>query len=829
MATIGGTAGADVISGTSKSDQISAGDGNDTVAAGNGNDTVLGGAGNDFIDGGEGNDTLDGGTGNDIFTGGEGNDTVYGGDGDDVINGGEGNDKIYGGAGNDRIIASYDNDTIDGGTGIDLFDASALNSSINVNLATGQVRGPDNTSVVGIENVTGTRFADTLTGDAGANVLAGNGGNDSLFGGSGNDTLIAASGNAAYSGDAGDDRLVFTVGTTGTQSFNGGTGTDSVQIVLSSEQLSSAIVTELVAYSAFAANPLTAALPFQFIAIGNLTVRGAESISIVLDGESVTLDSLLNQAPVIDGASTSTLEVAHNAAVAGSVSASDANGDTLTYALGTGAAHGTVTLNAATGQFVYTAGDHVGSDSFTVLVSDGKGGVAEHEIAVTLTNEAPEITADSDITLTVGHGKSVEGSVGATDGDGDGYAFSIATGPEHGTLVFTDDTGTYVYTADDYVGWDSFTVRVSDGHGGFAEHTVAVNATNEGPSIDTANSTSFVSAYYDTSVSGQILASDADGDAVSFTLKSGPAHGSVHVDANGRFTFDAVDAAGTDSFVVTASDGHGGSADHTVNLGVIGTLDATPAATAVSINLGTGAATGVEQSKLAWAVNVVGSLFNDLIYGDARANVLKGGAGKDELHGAQGHDRVEGGLGDDKLFGEDGNDILSAGDGNDSLNGGAHNDIMSGGAGNDGFFGGGGDDRLTGEAGNDRMYGDGGNDIMQGGAGNDIMTGAGFNNGGARGANTYVWAEGDVVNANGTSAGLDHITDFGAGDKLDFTGLVPSYAGPAHDVVRVTDTASGLVVAVDMGGTAGFIDVVVLDNVHGLSIDDLDHNGAITV
>lgn len=829
MATIGGTAGADVISGTSKSDQISAGDGDDTVAAGNGNDTVYGGAGNDWINGEEGNDILDGGSGNDTILGGEGNDTIYGGDGDDVIDGGQGNDKIYAGAGNDRIIASYDNDTIDGGSGTDLFDASVLNSGLTVNLATGQVRGPDNTSITGVENVTGTHFADLIIGDAGANVLAGNGGNDALYGGAGNDTLIAAPGNSFYSGDSGDDKLVFTVGTTGVQSFSGGTGTDTVEIVLNSAQLNAVVVSELVAYSAFAANPLTAALPFQFSAIGNLSVRGAEVVSVVIDGQTVSLDSLLNQAPVVDAASSSSLSVAHNATVSGAVVASDANGDTLTYSLGTGPANGAVTLNAATGQFVYAAGNHVGNDTFTVLVDDGKGGIAEHSVAVTLTNEAPVITSDSDVSLTVGHGKAIEGNVGATDGDGDTYAFSIASGPEHGTLVFTDDTGTYVYTADDYVGWDSFTVRVSDGHGGFAEHTVSVNSTNQGPNIDTANSTSFVSAYYDTSASGRVMAADADGDAVSFTLKSGPAHGSVHVDADGRFTFNAADFAGTDSFVVTASDGHGGTADHTVNLGVIGTLDATPAATAVNINLGTGAATGVEQSKLAWAVNVIGSMFNDLIYGDARANVLKGGAGKDELHGAQGNDRVDGGIGDDKLFGEDGNDILSAGDGVDSLNGGAGNDVMSGGAGNDGFFGGGGDDRIVGDSGNDRMYGDGGNDIMQGGAGSDIMTGAGFNNGGARGANTYVWAAGDVLNPNGTSTGLDHITDFGAGDKLDFTGLVPSHAGPAHDVVRVTDTASGLVVAVDMGGTAGFVDVVVLDNVHGMSIDDLDHNGAVNV
>jgi Ca2+-binding RTX toxin-like protein len=265
-----------------------------------------------------------------------------------------------------------------------------------------------------------------------------------------------------------------------------------------------------------------------------------------------------------------------------------------------------------------------------------------------------------------------------------------------------------------------------------------------------------------------------------------------------------------------------------VSFGVIGTLDASTAAGAINVNLGTGASAGVDASKMPWAINVTGSSFSDLIYGDARANVLIGGTGKDELHGMAGHDYVEGGIGDDKLFGEDGNDRLFGGDGKDALNGGAHNDEMHGGAGNDGFFGGGGNDTIYGDAGDDRIYGDGGDDVIHGGAGNDIMTGAGFNNGGARGANTYVWERADVVNADGSKAGLDHITDFGVGDRLDFSDIVaPSTA--VQDAVRITDTAGGLVVAVDMGGTSGFVDVVVLDNVHGLTVEDLTHSGAIAV
>lgn len=940
MATINGTSGSDTLNGTSNADTITAGAGNDIVNAGDGNDTVMGGAGNDTIVGGDGNDklygedgndtisgnagndTIDAGTGDDTIDGGSGNDTINAGDGNDVINGGADNDTINAGAGDDRIMLSIDTDVIDASLGNDTIDASNLTSGVNVNLLLGTVSGSGVRAIItGAENVVGTKAADVIIGDAGDNVLAGNGGNDTVSGGFGNDTLIAGGGQGQYFGDAGNDTLVWSAGTSGSQVFDGGLGTDTVRVDLTSAQLTSAALAELNAYNAFLADPLNAGKSFQFSAIGSLSVKGAEALSITVDGVQTSLAALSNSAPTIDAASPSQLTVAHGHSVSSAVMASDANGDKLAYAVSAGPSHGAVSLDAATGKFVYTAADFVGADTFTVSVSDGHGGVAQHTINVGLTNAgptvqptstaalsvvhghdvsgsvvgadadgdslsytvtagpqhgsvsidavtgqyvysagtykgadtftlrvsdghggfadhavnvdvtntAPQVLAASETALSVVHGQSVAGHVVAQDIDGDAYKFTIATGPQHGTLVFTDESGSYVYKADDYVGYDNFTVRVADGLGGFADHVVQVNDTNTGPSINTAATTGFFSALYGSSTAGLVSAIDADGDKVTFTLKSGPAHGSVSVSADGHYTFNAQDYAGTDSFVVTASDGHGGTVDQRVDFGVIGTLDATSASAAVNVNLGTGAATGVDQAKMPWAINIAGSGFNDILYGDARDNVLSGGAGKDELHGAGGNDRVEGGIGDDKLFGEDGNDQLNAGDGNDALNGGGGNDVMRGGVGNDGFFGGGGNDVLWGDAGDDRLYGDGGDDILRGGAGNDTMTGAGFNNGGAKGANTYIWDRPDVVNADGSKAGLDHITDFGVGDRMDFTGLVSNHPAAVHDAVRVTDTAAGLVVAVDAGGTTGFVDVVILDNVHGLTVDDLAHQGSITV
>ena len=66
-------------------------------------------------------------------------------------------------------------------------------SGVTVNLGTvaGQDTFGDGTdTLVNIESLTGSAFADQLTGNAGANTLTGNAGNDVLDGGAGADTMI---------------------------------------------------------------------------------------------------------------------------------------------------------------------------------------------------------------------------------------------------------------------------------------------------------------------------------------------------------------------------------------------------------------------------------------------------------------------------------------------------------------------------------------------------------------------------------------------------------------------------------------------------------------
>ncbi len=262
--------------------------------------------------------------------------------------------------------------------------------------------------------------------------------------------------------------------------------------------------------------------------------------------------------------------------------ATDVDGDTVTYSKATDPSHGTVTVNND-GSYTYTpVANYNGADSFTYMVSDGNGGGNTYTVSVTVNpvNDAPTASATS---ITTNEDTARSGSLPtATDVDGDTVTYAKASDPSHGTVtVNTDGSYTYTPTAD-YNGADSFTYTVSDGNGGNNTYTVSitVNPVNDAP---TASAVS-ITTNEDTAKSGTLpTATDVDGDTVTYAKTSDPSHGTVTVNANGSYTYTpAADYNGADSFTYTVSDGNGGSNTYTVNITVSPVNDA-PTASAASI------------------------------------------------------------------------------------------------------------------------------------------------------------------------------------------------------------------------------------------------------
>lgn len=267
---------------------------------------------------------------------------------------------------------------------------------------------------------------------------------------------------------------------------------------------------------------------------------------------------------------------AEDAAISGSLAslATDVDGDTLTFSLATQAANGTVVIQG-NGSYTYTPNAHFnGNDSFTFSVSDGNGGVTTGTVNLTVTpvNDAP---VASDFTVNATEDQVLNGTLpAATDVDGDSVAYALATGAANGAVV-VNANGTFIYTPNaNFFGTDSFTYTVSDGNGGSNTYTVTVNVANVNDVPVGANGSATTAE--DVALNGNLpAATDLDGDALTYALATGPANGTVVVNANGSYTYTpAANFNGNDSFTFTVSDGNGGVVTYTQSITVTAVNDA---------------------------------------------------------------------------------------------------------------------------------------------------------------------------------------------------------------------------------------------------------------
>jgi len=166
---------------------------------------------------GAGHDTLisieklDGSAFADTLTGDAGANTLFGEDGNDNLYGGSGADNLYGGSGSDILSGGPGDDLLNGGAGIDFASYADAAGGVTVSLGLqGVVQdtgGAGRDTLIGIEKIDGSAFADVLTGDSWSNALFGEAGNDVLYGGDGADKLYGGAGNDILFGGPGDDLL----------------------------------------------------------------------------------------------------------------------------------------------------------------------------------------------------------------------------------------------------------------------------------------------------------------------------------------------------------------------------------------------------------------------------------------------------------------------------------------------------------------------------------------------------------------------------------------------------------------------------------------------
>jgi subtilisin family serine protease len=170
-----------------------------------------------------------------------------------------------------------------------------------------------------------------------------------------------------------------------------------------------------------------------------------------------------NRPPVAnsDGASTSEDTAVDIAVLANDT---DPDGDSLTLSSVGAASHGATSANPGGTVHYVPAANYNGADTFTYVVSDGRGGTATGTVNLTVTavNDPPVAVNDSATTTA---GTAVTISVLANDTDIDSGSLTVAgvSDPPHGTAV-ANANGTITYTPDPgYSGSDAFGYTASDG------------------------------------------------------------------------------------------------------------------------------------------------------------------------------------------------------------------------------------------------------------------------------------------------------------------------------------------------------------------------------
>lgn len=479
----------------------------------------------------------------------------------------------------------------------------------------------DFTTVVAGNVIAGTAGADTLTGTSGIDIISGLAGNDVLTGAGGVDVMDGGEGSDIYmiaapadhaaaeiadSGIAGVDEVRFSTTTAGAtlQLFAADTGIE--RIVIGTGTSASAVTTGTTAL-----NVNATALGYGVTIIGN---AGANALTGGAGNDTLT-----------GGGGTDTFTIS-------------AGKDTITD-LGLGGAD---VLNVAAGASAVATLAAAWTAS-AATVNRGTASLSTNGFAVNLA----AVTA----TTAGNNGYTIVNTGGATSLTGSALADVVTGGT--GADIITGGGGTDAMNGSE--GSDIYMV------GAVTDHAAAEIADTGLSGIDElryAGTTAATLQLFagDTGLERVVIGTGTAAAAVT----TGTA--AINVDASALgYGLTLVGNAGANTLTGGAGDDVlvGGAGNDALNGGLgFDTADYSASTSAITANLLLGSATGAGTDTLTGIEALSGGSGNDILTGNALANLLIGNAGNDTLSGGDGADRLRGGLGNDILTGGAGSDTF---------------------------------------------------------------------------------------------------------------------------------------------------------------------------
>ena len=357
------------------------------------------------------------------------------------------------------------------------------------------------------------------------------------------------------------------------------------------------------------------ALDYETTPNYTLMVRVSDRAAFSMAAVTINITNV-NEAPEI---SNQTFSIAENAALdaaVGTIAASDADGDNLTFSITSGNTNDAFQIDAASGEItVKTAApldyEIVANRTFILMVEVSDGTTpAEAAVTINVTNVNDNAPKISNETFSVVENAAVDAAVGtvtASDADGDNLTFSITSGNTDDAFQIDAASGEVTVKTTAPLDYEiaanrTFTlmVQVSDGTTS-ADAAVTINVTNVNDNAPEISNQTFsitenlkekpegdmtVGTVVGTTV-GTVMASDADGDNLTFSITSGNAIGNsgdvFQIDAgSGEITVKTaepldyeIEANRTFNLMVQVSDGDK-TADAVVTINVTNENDNAP-------------------------------------------------------------------------------------------------------------------------------------------------------------------------------------------------------------------------------------------------------------
>ena len=280
------------------------------------------------------------------------------------------------------------------------------------------------------------------------------------------------------------------------------------------------------------------------------TVTANDGLNITNQIISVSVTDV-NERPIFT--SDEDFEAAENQTAIGQVLANDVDGDTVIYSVS-----GSELAITQTGILSFiTAPDFETKSQYEAVVSASDGELVTNVDVVieiiNLNDNAPQFTSNS--SFSAPENQLSIGNAAASDADGDAYTFSTTSSD----IIVSEDGIISFSTAPDHETKDTYTATLSVSDGVFTTEQniiiVVTNLNDNTPQITNLANRFFADENQTAIPDGAIVASDADGDKISFSVDN--SNIVINQDTGALSLFQAIDREQTYelSFTATASDG----------------------------------------------------------------------------------------------------------------------------------------------------------------------------------------------------------------------------------------------------------------------------------